>query len=53
VKEGSLTQPKPGAAAQRACWPARVLDDVDDELGPGSDRAYLERNAIGLVSNLR
>jgi hypothetical protein len=25
--------------------------DVDDESGPGSDRAYLERNAIALVSN--
>ena len=25
--------------------------DVDDEPGPGSDRAYLERNAIALVSN--
>lgn len=25
--------------------------NVDDEPGPGSDRAYLERNAIALVSN--
>jgi hypothetical protein len=27
--------------------------DVDDEPGPRSDRAYLERNAIALVSNYR
>ena len=27
--------------------------DVDDEPGPESDRAYLERNAIALVSNYR
>lgn len=26
--------------------------DVDDEPGPDSDRAYIERNAIALVSNL-
>ena len=26
--------------------------DVDDEPGPGSERAYLERNAIGLLSRL-
>ena len=25
--------------------------DVDDEPGPGSDRAYIERNAIALASN--
>jgi len=25
--------------------------DVNDEPGPGSERAYLERNAIALVSN--
>jgi hypothetical protein len=25
--------------------------EVDDEPGPESDRAYLERNAIGLLSN--
>ena len=27
--------------------------DIDDEPGPRSDRAYLERNAIALVSNYR
>lgn len=27
--------------------------DVDDEPGPESDRAYIERNAIALVSNYR
>jgi hypothetical protein len=27
--------------------------DVDDEPGPDSDRAYVERNAIALVSNFR
>lgn len=27
--------------------------DVDDEPGPDSDRAFVERNAIGLVSNYR
>jgi hypothetical protein len=26
--------------------------DVDDEPGPGSERAYIERNAIGLLSRL-
>lgn len=27
--------------------------DVDDKLGPGGDRAYLERNAIALESNIQ
>jgi hypothetical protein len=27
--------------------------DVDDEPGPESDRAYIERNALALVSNYR